>query len=48
MSHIIGRPDEGVLDILLGDDGADPERAIIAGQDEDDDQPGDEPALPEA
>ena len=28
MSHIIGRPDDGVLDILLGD-GADAEQAFI-------------------
>ena len=28
MSHIIGRPDDGLLDIMLGD-GADPEQAFI-------------------
>ena len=50
MSHIIGRPDDNMLDILLGD-GAEPEQAIIGGGkprpaeggDPDDDLPGDEP-----
>lgn len=28
-AHIIGRPDDDALAILLGDGGADPERAII-------------------
>lgn len=32
-AHIIGRPDDDVLDILLGD-GAEPEQAIIAGRED--------------
>jgi hypothetical protein len=30
MSHIIGRPDDDLLDVMLGD-GADPEQAFIGG-----------------
>lgn len=30
MSHIIGRPDDGLLDVMLGP-GGDPEQAIVAG-----------------
>lgn len=48
MSHIIGRPNDDLLEIMLGRQGADPERAIVDGSDEDDDEPGDEPTPPEA
>jgi hypothetical protein len=30
MSHIVGRPDDDLLDVMLGD-GADPEQAFITG-----------------
>ena len=33
MSHIIGRPDDHLLDIMLGH-GADPEQAFIGGSDQ--------------
>lgn len=33
-SHIIGRPDDNLLDVMLGD-GADPEQAFIAGSEQD-------------
>ena len=33
MSHIIGRPDDHLLDVMLGH-GADPERAFIDGSDQ--------------
>ena len=54
MSHIIGRPDDDLLDIMLGH-GADPEQAVIRGSergpeeadDSDDHPPGDDPAVPE-
>ena len=40
MSHIIGRPDDDLLDVMLGSHGADPEQAFIGGSehgvDEDD------------
>ena len=53
-AHIIGRPNDGLLDIMLGD-GADPEQAFIRGPEEgreegegfDDHEPGDEPTVPE-
>lgn len=36
-AHIIGRPNDGLLDIILGDgDGADPEQAIIRGSEQGD------------
>ena len=47
MSHIIGRPGDDLLDIMLGGQGSDPEQAIIEGPQEDDDPPGDEPTDPE-
>ena len=54
MSHIIGRPNDDLLDIMLGH-GADPEQAFIAGSEqtqEEDDGPedpmrGGEPTVPE-
>jgi len=54
MSHIIGRPNDDLLDVMLGR-GADPEQAIIGGSkhglEEDDGfedgKLGDEPAVPE-
>ena len=54
MSHIIGRPDDDLLDIMLGR-GADPEQAFIGGSERrpeegdglDDHPPGDDPAVPE-
>jgi hypothetical protein len=53
-AHIIGRPDDDLLDIILGH-GADPEQAFIGGSErgrkEGDDfkepLPGDEPTVPE-
>ena len=33
MSHVIGRPNDGLLDIMLGQ-GADPEQAFIDGSEE--------------
>ena len=33
MSHIIGRPDDHLLEVMLGD-GADPEQAFIGGSDQ--------------
>ena len=53
-AHIIGRPDDDVLDILLGP-GADPEQAYIGGREQGlqegdgfgDHLPGDEPTVPE-
>jgi len=33
MSHIIGRPDDDLLDVMLGD-GADPEQAFITGSEQ--------------
>lgn len=33
MSHIIGRPDDDLLDVMLGD-GADPEQAFIIGSEQ--------------
>ncbi len=55
MSHIIGRPDDHLLDVMLGH-GADPEQAFIGGSDqglENDDGSehrlaGDEPTAPES
>jgi hypothetical protein len=55
MSHIIGRPDANLLDVMLGH-GADPEQAFIGGSDqglEDDDgsehsSVGDEPTVPQS
>lgn len=52
-AHIIGRPDDDLLDILLGD-GAEPEQAIIRGEEEgveegdgSDDRPaGEDPTVP--
>jgi hypothetical protein len=54
MSHIIGRPNDDLLDIMFGH-GADPEQAFIGGakdglEEEDgfeDSLPGDEPTVPE-
>jgi len=54
MSHMIGRPDDGLLDVMLGQD-ADPERAFIdgsgpaqeAGDDGEERVQGDEPTVPE-
>ncbi len=54
MSHIIGRPNDDLLEILLGP-GADPEQAVIGGGEQgveygdglEDDVPGDEPPVPE-
>lgn len=53
-AHIIGRPDDDLLDILFGR-GADPEQAFIGaseqgseeGDDFEDRRPGDEPTVPE-
>ncbi len=53
MSHIIGRPDDDLLDIMLGH-GADPEQAFIGGLEQgpeegdgfEGDLPGDEPTEP--
>ena len=55
MSHIIGRPDDDLLDIMLGGDGADPEQSFIGGSEHgrqegdgvDDRLAGDEPTVPE-
>ena len=48
MSHIIGRPGDNLLDIMLGDHGADPEQAFIGdGAEVDDHASGDEPPVPE-
>ncbi len=52
--HIIGRPNDDLLDIMLGA-GADPEQAIIRGSEQGreerdgfgDHLPGDEPTVPE-
>ena len=52
-AHIIGRPNDDFLDIILGD-GADPEQALIHGSEQDweegdgveDHVPGDEPTVP--
>jgi hypothetical protein len=54
MSHIIGRPNDDLLDIMLGH-GADPEQAFIGGSEQgveegdgfEDRPPGDEPTVPE-
>ncbi len=54
MSHIIGRPEDNLLDIMLGD-GAEPERSFICGSEQgreegegfDDHRPADEPTVPE-
>ena len=53
-AHIIGRPNDDLLDIMLGH-GADPEQALIRGPEQDreegegfeDHLPGDEPSAPE-
>lgn len=53
-AHIIGRPNDDLLGIMLGD-GADPEQAIIRGSEHgqeegdgfEDQQPGEEPTAPE-
>ncbi len=53
-AHIIGRPNDDLLDIMLGH-GADPEQAFIRGSEQDredrdafeDHLPGDEPTVPE-
>ena len=53
-AHIIGRPDDDLLDIILGH-GADPEQAFIRGSEQgreerdgvEDHLPADEPTLPE-
>ena len=52
--HIIGRPSDGLFDIILGP-GADPEQAYIGGREQGleesdgfgDQLPGDEPTVPE-
>ncbi len=54
MSHIIGRPNDDLLDVMLGH-GTDPEQAFIRGSEEgreegdgvEDDLPGDEPTVRE-
>jgi len=54
MSHIIGRPNDDLLDVMLGHD-ADPEQAFIGGSEQgpeegdgfDDLPPSDEPTVPE-
>ena len=54
MSHIIGRPNDDLLDIMLAP-GADPEQAVIRGSERDpkdgdgldDHPPGDDSAVPE-
>jgi len=54
MSHIIGRPNDDLLDVMLGQ-GADPEQAFIGGSirgleeggGSEDRQLGDEPTVPE-
>ena len=54
MSHIIGRPDDDLLDVMLGH-GADPEPALIGGSEKgreegdgvEDHRPGDERTVPE-
>ncbi len=54
MSHIIGRPDDHLLDVMLGK-GADPEQTLIHGPEQgreegdgsEDHLPADEPAVPE-
>ncbi len=53
-AHIVGRPNDGLLDIILGHD-ADPEQAFIRGSEQrseqgdgfEDDLPGDVPTVPE-
>jgi len=53
MSHIIGRPNDDLLDIMFGH-GADPEQAFIGGVEQgleevdgfEDRPPGDEPPVP--
>jgi hypothetical protein len=45
MSHIIGRPGDDLLDIMLGGHGLDPEREIMDGPEEGDD-PEDEGEAP--
>ena len=53
-AHIIGRPNDDLLDIMLGP-GADPEQAVIRGSEQgrevadgfEDRLPGDEPTVPE-
>ncbi len=53
-AHIIGRPNDGLLDIMLGR-GADPEQAFIRGSEQgrqegdgfEDHLAGDEPTVPE-
>jgi len=55
MSHIIGRPNDDLLDIMLGGDGADPEQAFIGGLEQgpeegdgsEDRLQGEEPTVPE-
>ena len=54
MSHIIGRPDDGLLDVMLGP-GSEPEQAFIGGSEQGPDKgegaeagvPDDEPVVPE-
>ena len=53
-AHIVGRPNDDLLDIMLGD-GADPEQAVIRGSERgqtqgggfEDRLPGEEPTAPE-
>ena len=48
-AHIIGRPDDDLLDILLGH-GAEPEQAFISGREgggSEDRQLGEEPTVPQ-
>lgn len=47
MSHIIGRPGDDLLDIMLGGQGTDPEREIMDGPQEGEEDEGDAPADPE-
>jgi hypothetical protein len=54
MSHIIGRPNDDLLDVILGP-GADPEQAFIGGSEQgleegegfEDGQLGEEPTVPQ-
>ncbi len=54
-AHIIGRPNDDLLEIMLGSGSADPEQAFIRGSEQgreegdgfEDHRPDDEPAVPE-
>ena len=49
MSHIIGRPGDNLLDIMLGGQGFEPERELMDGPEEDDgaEDEGEAPTAPE-